>query len=175
MSKIKVIVEFVVIVLALCVGVSGATMYLMSTGKIGNKQEANNTNTNTSNNVGLVLDDSQKEGNPESTTSGSELSSRNVYFAGIEDATISATTEVYLENLEDNEDFLMKYIIYEGNTLIYESNLIKAGNYISWVPGETLSAGEHHLSFTEVPYYVDKNGEYCELTNGVNEVTLIIE
>ena len=42
----------------------------------------------------------------------SPISSRNVYFAGIDNSTCNGDTIVYLENLPENEDFLIRYEIY---------------------------------------------------------------
>ncbi len=103
------------------------------------------------------------------------LSGRNVYFSGIEDAVISRETVVQLDNREENLDFLLRYEIYDGDgSLVFETGLIPSGQHVDWVPGETLEAGEHTLSFLQIPYYVDGAGEYVGLTQGSCQVTLAI-
>lgn len=103
------------------------------------------------------------------------LAGRNVYFSGIEDTAISRETVVQLDNREENLDFLLRYEIYDGDgELVFETDLIPSGQHVDWVPGETLGAGVHTLSFLQIPYYVDGAGEFIGLTQGSCQVTLAI-
>ncbi len=105
------------------------------------------------------------------------LSDRSVFFAGIEDATIDKEGVIALENLPENEDFMMKYVVYnaDSNEQIYETDLIPSGKRINWRPGEKLSSGEYKLAFVEMPYAKDEaSGEYQPLTQGRNTITLTI-
>ena len=49
-----------------------------------------------------------------------------------------------------------------------------SGQYIEWVPGETLGPGEYTLDFLQIPYYPEPSGGYVGLTQGSNQVTLAI-
>lgn len=103
------------------------------------------------------------------------LAGRNVYFSGIEDAAISRETVVQLENQEENLDFLLRYEIYDGDgELVFGTDLIPSGQHVDWVPGETLGAGVHTLSFLQIPCYVDGAGECISLTQGSCQATLAI-
>lgn len=101
------------------------------------------------------------------------LAGRMVFFAGIEDCSVNSQSVIYLENLAENEDFLMRYEVYEGDNLVFETDLIPSGKYVEWKAAENLTEGEHNLKFKEIPYY-PTNGDYTELTSGVNEVTITV-
>lgn len=107
------------------------------------------------------------------------LASRNVYFAGIDNSVCDSNTIVYLENLPDNEDFMMKYQIYiideDGvkGSLIYETDLIPSGQHVDWKPSETLEPGEYTLAFDELPFMQSGN-DWIPLTAGENQVILTI-
>ena len=101
-------------------------------------------------------------------TEENPLSGRNIYFSGVEDAVIGMDDIVRLENSMDNGDFLMKYEVYEAGEgkLVYESGLIPSGESVDWMPGESLGAGEHTLTYLQIPCYPDGEGNYISLTRG---------
>ncbi len=105
------------------------------------------------------------------------LSGRNIYFSGMEDAVIGMDGIVCLENSVENGDFLMKYEVYEaeGGELVYESGLIASGGSVDWMPGGSLGAGEHLLTFLQVPCYMDGEGNYISLTRGSCQAWLRIK
>ena len=125
---------------------------------------------------GVVLDD-RSNSDPTQQTVNEELANRQVYFSGIDDATISKQTVVYLENLPENGDFLMQYEITDTDTgkVIEKTGLIPSGEHVDWIPGETLEAGEYHLNFREIPYYQIGEDDYMTLTTGNNQVTFVIQ
>lgn len=100
------------------------------------------------------------------------LKDRNVYFAGFMDAVLSRSSTVRLENLPQNGDFLLQYIISDKDSGegVFETDLIPSGQCVLWTPGETLEPGTYHLEFLMVPYYVDGDGNCSALTSGSNEV-----
>ena len=107
------------------------------------------------------------------------VSARNVYFAGIDNSTCNGDTIVYLENLPENEDFLMKYEIYtltedgQRKDMVYETDLIPSGKHVNWKPAEDLGVGIHQVAFVEQPFM--RSGEdYIPLTAGENQVVLTI-
>ena len=102
-----------------------------------------------------------------------ELSARNVYFAGIEDSVFYGEGRIALDNLEENEDFLMRYEVYdeESGKLIFETGLIPSGERVYFEPYSVLKPGVYQLRFTAVPY-MEQNGGYLALTSGSNEVTI---
>lgn len=120
----------------------------------------------------LLLDDRAVD--REETAGGKEdaLKGRNVYFAGFMDAVLSESSTVRLENLPQNGDFLLQYIISDKDSGegVFETDLIPSGQCVLWTPGETLEAGTYHLEFLMVPYYVDEDGNCLALTSGSNEV-----
>lgn len=120
----------------------------------------------------LLLDD--RAVNREEAASGKEeaLKDRNVYFAGFMDAVLSENSTVRLENLPQNEDFLMQYIISDKDSgeCVFETDLIPSGQCVVWTPGEMLEARTYCLEFLMVPYYVDGDGNCSALTSGSNEV-----
>lgn len=96
------------------------------------------------------------------------LSGRNIYFSGVEDAVIGMDGIVCLENSVENGDFLMKYEVYEaaGGEPVYESGLIASGGSVDWMPGGSLGAGEHLLTYLQIPCYMDGEGNHISLTMG---------
>lgn len=109
-------------------------------------------------------------------TKGSEedhLYSRSIFFAGLDDMSIRTGSTIALENLEQNGDFLMKYKIYEGDELLFETQLIPAGKHVSWDPSEMLCVGKHTVTFSEEPY-AELNGGMIPLTCGKNVVNIEI-
>ncbi len=99
---------------------------------------------------------------------GNTLSGRNIYFSGVEDAVIGMDGVVRLENSMENGDFLMKYEVYEaeGGELVYESGLLASGGSVDWMPGGSLGAGEHLLTYLQIPCYMDGEGNCISLTRG---------
>ena len=109
----------------------------------------------------------------------SPISSRNVYFAGIDNSTCNGDTIVYLENLPENDDFLMRYEIYtltedgQRKDMIHETDLIPSGKHVNWKPAEDLEVGVHHVAFVEQPF-MQSGKDYIPLTAGENQVVLTI-
>lgn len=161
------LVRIILAVLAAVVTVAVIAAFLVSSKGHGNGETATGQG-------GLVVDTRATE-TQKAEPETDPLAERNVYFSGIEDATISRETVVQLDNREENLDFLLRYEIYDGDgELVFETDLIPSGQYVEWVPGETLGAGVHTLSFLQIPYYVDGAGEYTSLTQGSCQVTLAI-
>lgn len=100
------------------------------------------------------------------------LSGRNVFFAGYADAAFTKTTAVALENLPENEDFLMKYTVIntEDGTVAFETDLIRSGQCIAWIPGESLEPGTYQFQILQSPYYQSGEGEFIPLTAGTTDV-----
>ena len=100
------------------------------------------------------------------------LSERNVFFAGYADATLTKSTAVALENLPDNEDFLMKYTVIntEDGTVVFETDLIRSGQCIVWIPGESLEPGTYQFQILQAPYYQSGEDEFIPLTAGTTDV-----
>ena len=130
--------------------------------------------TGTTNNGGTVfiIDDRSQSKADAVEAQKNPLSGRNVFFAGYADATINKNTTIALENLPDNEDFLIKYTIIntEDGSIVFETNLVQAGQCVVWVPGETLEAGVYNLQFLQSPYWHDGNGNFTPLTAGTTDV-----
>lgn len=104
------------------------------------------------------------------------LEDRKVFFYGYDDKTITKTTTIALCNPKENLDFYMMYeILDEKGNVVFETDLIPSGQSLIWVPGETLSVGEHKLSFLYVPYYQNSDGTWRKLTSGNCEVTYTIK
>ena len=105
-----------------------------------------------------------------------DIASRNVFFAGIEDAAFAGNGQIALENLPENKDFLMKYEIVNRDTgeLVFKTVLITSGNRIYFDPYSVLRPGIYHLSFVETPYALII-GEYIELTGASNTVTIELQ
>lgn len=105
---------------------------------------------------------------------GIDLSERNIFFAGIEDSVIRKGDLVSLENLKENEDFLMKYtLLDEEECLMFETDLIPSGQRVYWDPSVNLKVGDHKVTFIEQPY-MESEGEYIPLTSGRNIVSITI-
>ena len=104
-----------------------------------------------------------------------DLSNRQIYFSGVGDEFLGYDTELRLENLAENEDFMMKYVVtnLDTDSTVFETGLIPSGEYVGWVPGHDLGEGEHHLNFHIVPYY-PQGEDYLPLTSANNEVVFTI-
>lgn len=94
-----------------------------------------------------------------------------VTYSGITDTEISKESVVKLENLAVNGDIVMKFQVYEGDDLLYESDYIKSGTSINWNAGSDLSEGEHTLRVVQIPQ-IEVDGEWVPLTSGTCECTL---
>lgn len=116
---------------------------------------------------GLTVTDGEEEDNTNS------LASRSVYFSGFDDVVVNSESKIRLRNLPENEDFLMKYEVYNGSDLIYSTDLITSGNSVYWTIGETLSAGEYTLTFKQIPY-VQANEGFMQLTFGSCSVKVTV-
>jgi hypothetical protein len=124
----------------------------------------------------VVLDDRSTETG--SKTSTADLSSRMIYFPGMEDATVTDDTIVKLENPSENEDIYLKYDVYDSDTgdLLFSTGLIPSGSYIGWTPGETMEPGEYHIVLNETPYIMlEGDTDYTQLTQGNNEFNLTLK
>ena len=104
-----------------------------------------------------------------------ELSDRSIFFAGIEDAVIRKGSLIALKNLEQNGDFVMKYKIFDAisDDLLFETDLIPAGEHVNWDPSVNFDEGKHTVAFVEEPYW-EKDGDYIPLTSGRNVVNIEI-
>jgi len=161
------LVKIILAVLAAAVTLAAITAFCI--GRRGHGSE-----TKAAGQGGLVVDTRASDARAEEPVAD-PLAGRNVYFSGIEDTAISREAVVRLDNREENLDFLLRYEIYDGEgELVFETGLIPSGQHVDWVPGETLGAGEHTLSFLQIPYYVDEAGELTGLTQGSCQATLAI-
>lgn len=124
----------------------------------------------------FVIDDRAVDKSEAVVKKENPLADRNVFFAGYVDATLSKTSTVALENLPDNEEFLMKYTITDlgTNEVVFETDLITSGQCVVWVPGETMEAGTYDLQFLANPYFQEEDGTFTPLTAGSNTVQYII-
>ena len=124
----------------------------------------------------LMVDTRSEKGGEKRGSLADILADRQVYFAGIENATISRDTVIYLENMEENGDILMQYKISDKATgeVLESTGLIPSGEQVAWSPGEKLKEGTYTLIFHEKPFY-PYEGDYVALTQGNNEVTITIE
>ena len=124
----------------------------------------------------LMVDTRSEKGKGAGGSLADLLADRQVYFAGIENATISQDTVIYLENMEENDDILMQYEITDKETdeVLETTGLIPAGEQVAWTPGEKLKAGTYTLIFHEKPFY-PYDGDYAALTQGNNEVVFTIQ
>lgn len=129
------------------------------------EKEANSGNV-------LVLDDRAQNKDEVVQAQKNPLDGRNVFFAGYADATLNLTTTVALENLPDNEDFLMKYTVIntEDGTVVFETNLIQSGQCVAWMPGETLEPGIYNLQILQSPYFLVDGENFIPLTAGTTDV-----
>ena len=130
------------------------------------------TQTEHTNSTVFLMDERSIDKKEAMSTMQNPLAGRNVFFAGYADATLSKTSTVALENLPENEDFLLKYIITDTtkDTIVFETNLISSGQCVVWTPGESLEGGTYELQFLAIPYYRDENDNFQQLTSGCNEV-----
>ncbi len=130
------------------------------------------TQTENTNSTIFLMDERSINKKEAMSTMQNPLAGRNVFFAGYADATLSKTSTVALENLPENENFLLKYIIIDTtkDTIVFETNLIPSGQCIVWTPGESLEVGTYELQFLAIPYYCDENDNFQQLTSGCNEV-----
>lgn len=105
------------------------------------------------------------------------LAGRNVSFAGINDCVLETGKAIILENLPQNDDFLLKYKVTNIDTgkVLFETEMIPSGKKIAWIPSDSLEQGVHHISFLQTPFYMDDSGTYIPLTAGNNEVTITIQ
>lgn len=104
-----------------------------------------------------------------------DLKQRNIFFSGIEDTTIKKGSLITLENLPENGDFLMRYKIFEknSNTLLFETDLIPAGEHVFWDPSVNFGEGVHTVAFLAEPFF-ETDGEYMPLTCAKNIVNIEI-
>ncbi len=118
--------------------------------------------------------DIRREASAEPTVE-EQLADRQVYFSGVGDETLAYDTEISLDNLPENEDFMMKYVItdLDSGENVFETGLIPSGECVKWIPGHSLGEGEHHLNFHIAPYY-PQGDQYLPLTSANNEVTFTI-
>lgn len=165
-NKKKIIVIVAVILVLLAVIGTAVGLVVKSKNKTDSKPQSSANLTV----GGLSKDDTQTDLDEITKT----LGQRNVYFAGFDDTTVNADSKVKLPNLEENEDFLMKYQIYEGDTLVYETGLIESGKSVYWTIGDTLSVGEHKLSINQWPYCPAGDDQYIPLTQGNCSVTFTV-
>ena len=130
------------------------------------------TQTENTNSTVFLMDERSIDKKEAMSTMQNPLAGRNVFFAGYADAMLSKTSTVALENLPENEDFLLKYIItdIQNNRIVFETNLIPSGKCVVWTPGESLEVGTYELQFLAIPYYHDENDNFQQLTSGCNEV-----
>ena len=110
------------------------------------------------------------------TAQDRSLSARNVYFAGIEDSVFYGVGKIALDNLKENGDFLMRYEVYDKDSdmKLFETGLIPSGQRVFFDPYSVLKPGTYHLMFVAIPY-MEQNGEILALTNGGNEVTIVLK
>lgn len=99
------------------------------------------------------------------------LKNKYISYAGITDQTISSESVVELKNLEDNAGVVMKFEVYEGDNLLYETDYVGAGQFLTWEAGKDLSVGAHDLKLKQIPK-MDIDGQYIPLTSGSCEFTL---
>ena len=120
----------------------------------------------------FVIDDRGQDKAEVMEAQKNPLSERNVFFAGYADATLTKSTAVALENLPDNEDFLMKYTVVntEDGTVAFETDLIRSGQCIVWIPGESLEPGTYQFQILQAPYYQSGEDEFIPLTAGTTDV-----
>lgn len=105
-----------------------------------------------------------------------DLSQRSIFFAGIEDTTVTKGQKIALENLEGNRDFLMRYIVKDADTdkTIFETDLIPSGERVYFDPSSVLSPGEYDIAFIEQPY-MPQGEDYIPLTVGRNVVKITVK
>lgn len=167
-SKKKVVGISVLVAVAMLVGIGG--LFLTK------PKDDKTVSTSPSSGSVFILDDRSVDKNEAVQVVENPLADRNVYFAGYLDATLTKESTVALENLPENEDFFLKYTITNNDTneVVFETNLIAAGQCIVWNPGETLDEGTYELQFLASPYYQEVDGSFVPLTAGSNTVTYTI-
>ncbi len=103
------------------------------------------------------------------------LADRQIYFSGVGDGLLGYDTEICLENMAENEDFMMKYVVtdLDSGAQVFETGLIPSGEYVAWIPGHELGTGEFHLNFHISPYY-PQGDQYLPLTSANNDVVFTI-
>ena len=78
------------------------------------------------------------------------------YAVGYDTQNLSTGDTIMLHNFGDSsdnpEDLYMEYSIYDGNKLIYQSELIEYNKDLPWVVSDYLEPGEYELTFHEQPY-----------------------
>ena len=104
------------------------------------------------------------------------LEDRRVFFAGLDDTVISKGQKINLRNIKDNEDFVMKYEIYNEDTgeLIFETDFIESDHYLQWDPYDQLEKGEYNILIKEIPYAII-DGQEESLTSGANAIKLTLK
>ena len=157
----------IIVIIAAIVVLIGVVCGFMSYINNMNTKQAQNSNMD-----GLVLD-TRAEGLTEEQKA---LKEREVFFTGFEGSRLNHESKINLINLPENEDFLMKYICINSDTgeTVYETDLIPSGQTVVWTPYNDLGVGTFTIKFTQVPYYMQENGEYRTLTSASNEVVLEI-
>ena len=130
------------------------------------------TQTENTNSTIFLMDERSIDKKEAMSTMQNPLAGRNVFFAGYADATLTKSTAVALENLPDNEDFLMKYTVVntEDGTVAFETDLIRSGQCIVWIPGESLEPGTYQFQILQAPYYQSGEDEFIPLTAGTTDV-----
>lgn len=105
------------------------------------------------------------------------LADKNISFAGIDNIDDGdKTTAINMPNVAENGDILMQFTItdVDSGKQIYQSGLVKSGEYVQYVPGETYDAGTYTFSITESPFY-PYNGKNVPLTSGSNAIRVTIK
>lgn len=54
----------------------------------------------------------------------------------------------------------------KGGEPVFESGLIAPGESVDWMPGGSLGAGEHLLTYLQILCYMDGEGNHVSLTRG---------
>ncbi len=104
------------------------------------------------------------------------LKDRNVFFAGMDNISADENTIVRLENLKDNGDILISYVIQNNSTgeELFRTDLIPSGHHVDWKPSETLEEGSYDICYVQNPVWQDKDGNYIPLTSASNVATLTL-
>lgn len=168
MGRKAIIAIMVVIVLA--GGVGGYEAYAKYA-----KQRTTETNESVVKQA-LQVDNRATDDGPVTTGEvvGNKLADMQVLFAGIEDCTVNSNTIIMLSNPKENTDIYMKFEISAFGKLIYDTDLIPAGQSIEWKIGDYLKPGSYDVDMKQIPYY-DDNGNYIQLISPTNQVHITIE
>ncbi len=156
-----IIITLLVIIVVLVIG--GAIFFLHQ-----KPQETTST---------LSLDTSAKESTEASDELSNILAKTNINFAGINNIDNGTkTTPVNMPNVKENDKILMQFTITDASTgeQVYKSGLVKSGEYVQWIPGETYDAGTYTFSVKEEPFY-PYNGKNVPLTSGSNAIKVTIK